>query len=337
MTSLIDKPCRLADNYERLNFIDEGTYGVVYRAREKSTGQVHALKLIKCDRDKEGFPLTTLREINTLFSVSHVNIIRLLEVVTSANGDSFYLVMEYAANDLSGLIEQQEDSSNDTKKRFSTAELKSLMQQLLTGIAYLHEHSIIHRDLKLSNLLLTQDGILKIADFGLCRLIQKQPAKKLTPGCVTLWYRAPEVLMASPLYSFPIDIWAVGCIFVELLFHKPFLNGKSEIDQISKIVTVLGAPSDNNWSGFSDLPHAKRISFRSAPQHSSLRQTLINLAKESQVTLPSSNTIDLISQMLQYDPTKRITAKEALKHAYFSELPRAKHPSLIQTFPSSRS
>lgn len=375
--ALSDSPCRTVESYERLNFIDEGTYGLVYKARDITSGDIYALKQIKSPFDKNGFQLTSLREITTLFSIpAHANIIYLREVVTSVNTDRFYLVMEYVDHDLLSLV-------NRMKNPYSPSELKSLLLQLLTGLAHLHKYSVIHRDLKLSNLLLTHDGQLKIADFGLARIgvvvskssshnpptstsaspppsttdpssstdraqTQKQKwSRKYTQGVVTLWYRAPEILMGSQDYSFSIDMWAVGCIFAELLLQKPFLVGQSELDQLNKIAHLLGAPTDIRWPGFSNLPNAKRLSFRNAPVESSLSQTLLKLlscegeggrgGNRSMYYEPTEHTVNLIERMLEYDPEQRITAQQALQHPYFLEMPPPKHPSLIQTFPSRSS
>lgn len=320
-----DVASRSVECYERLNFIDEGTYGVVFRARDIETGTVYALKQIKSDSDKNGFPITALREISTLFSVSHENIVCLREVVVSPLLDRIYLVMEYAHNDLMTLMERM-------NRPYASSEIKSLIRQLLNGLAHLHSHWIIHRDLKLSNLLLTDDGILKICDFGLAR-DYSEPLSKCTPGVVTLWYRAPELLLGATVYSTAIDMWAVGCIFAELLLKEPLFDGKGELDQLSKIAHLLGAPSEKRWPGFSQLPHAKRLSFRKAPPLSSLSDWLRKSARTSGSGLLTENTITLVESMLEYDPQKRISAEIALEHPYFSELPSPKHPSLIQTFP----
>lgn len=327
MTSPVqrDVQCRSVECYERLNFIDEGTYGVVFRARDRQTGDVYALKQVKSDRDKNGFPVTALREISTLFSVSHENVVQLREVVVTSSLDRVFLAMEYAQHDLMTLIDRMH-------RPYSASEIKSLVMQLLRGIAHLHANWIIHRDLKLSNVLLTDHGVLKICDFGLARNYA-DPLAKYTPGVVTLWYRAPELLMGASVYSTAVDLWAVGCIFAELLLMKPLLDGKSELDQISKIARLLGAPSEQRWPGFSQLPHAHRLSFRSAPLESSLCSTL-NAGALTAGSVPHTNaTVDLIAKMLEYDPQKRISAAAALQHDYFSELPAPKHPSLIQTFP----
>lgn len=315
-------PCRYVDCYRRLNFIDEGTYGTVFRARDVETKQIYALKQVKFDRDKNGFPVTALREINTLFSTSHPNIINLREVVVSPKLDKVYLVMEYAPHDLASLLERME-------RPYSASETKSLMRQLLSGISHLHHKWAIHRDIKPSNILLNHEGVLKICDFGLARHYSDPPSKS-TPSVVTLWYRPPELLLGETQYSTGVDMWAAGCIFAELLLKRPLFQGKTELDQLSQIVQVLGAPTEARWNGFEQLPYAQRFHFKGAPRESRLRQTLAkaNCATES--------ATDLAERLFDYDPAKRISAENALRHAYFSELPAPKHPSLIQTFPSRR-
>lgn len=315
----LDEPCRSADLYQRLNFIDEGTYGRVFRARDNETGVIYALKQVKSDKGKHGFPITALREITTLFSLSHPNIVYLREVVITPSNQNIFLVMEYAHHDLMALLDRMTNP-------FAASEIKALLRQTLQALVYMHRHWVLHRDLKPSNLLITDKGVLKICDFGLARYYSDPPATH-TPGIVTLWYRAPEILLSSRLYTTAVDMWAVGCIFAELFLMKPLIAGKGELAQISEIAHMLGAPSEQRWKGFTQLPGWQRVSFRKAPIQSQLTSTM---KKAAQVT---DNAIDLISKMLEYDPQRRISAAEALVHPYFSELPPPKHPSLIQTFP----
>ncbi|XP_027343547.1 cyclin-dependent kinase G-2 isoform X2 [Abrus precatorius] len=241
--------CRSVDEFERLNKIDEGTYGVVYRAKDKKTGEIVALKKVKMEKEKEGFPLTSLREINILLSFHHPSIVDVKEVVVGSSLDSIFMVMEYMEHDLKGLMEAM-------KQPFSQSEVKCLMIQLLEGVKYLHDNWVLHRDLKTSNLLLNNRGELKICDFGLARQYGS-PLKPYTHLVVTLWYRAPELLLGAKQYSTAIDMWSLGCIMAELLSKEPLFNGKTEFDQLDKIFRILGTPNETIWPGFTKLPGVK--------------------------------------------------------------------------------
>ncbi|XP_043723877.1 cyclin-dependent kinase G-2-like isoform X2 [Telopea speciosissima] len=241
--------CRSVDEFERLNKIDEGTYGVVYRAKNKKTGEIVALKKVKMEKEREGFPLTSLREINILLSFHNPSIVDVKEVVIGSNLDSIFMVMEYMDNDLKVLMETM-------KQPFSQSEVKCLMLQLLEGVKYLHDNWVLHRDLKTSNLLLNNRGELKICDFGLARQYGS-PLKPYTHLVVTLWYRAPELLLGAKQYSTAIDMWSLGCIMAELLAKEPLFPGKTEVDQINKIFKTLGTPNETIWPGFSKLPGVK--------------------------------------------------------------------------------
>ncbi|XP_062157483.1 cyclin-dependent kinase G-2 isoform X2 [Alnus glutinosa] len=241
--------CRSVDEFERLNRIDEGTYGVVYRAKDKKTEDIVALKKVKMEKEKEGFPLTSLREINILLSLHHPSIVDVKEVVVGSSLDSIFMVMEYMEHDLKGLMETM-------KQPFSQSEVKCLMLQLLEGVKYLHGNWVLHRDLKTSNLLMNNRGELKICDFGLARQYGS-PLKPYTHLVVTLWYRAPELLLGAKQYSTAIDMWSLGCIMAELLSKEPLFNGKTEFDQLDKIFRILGTPNEAIWPGFSKLPGVK--------------------------------------------------------------------------------
>lgn len=197
--------CRSVEEYRCLNRIAEGTYGVVYRAEDRRTKEIVALKRLKMEKEKDGFPITSLREINTLLKAQHPNIVTVREIVVGSNMDKIFIVMDYVEHDLKSLMETMQ-----TKNQYFVArEIKCLMQQLLRAVAHLHDNWILHRDLKTSNLLLSHSGILKVGDFGLAREYGS-PLKQYTSIVVTLWYRAPELLLGSKEYSTPIDVWSVG-------------------------------------------------------------------------------------------------------------------------------
>ncbi|GJQ75667.1 Pitslre [Trypoxylus dichotomus] len=197
--------CRSVEEFQCLNRIEEGTYGVVYRARDRRTEEIVALKRLKMEKEKEGFPITSLREINTLLKGQHPNIVTVREIVVGSNMDKIFIVMDYVEHDLKSLME----TMRHKKQMFTPGEVKCLLKQLLAAVAHLHDNWILHRDLKTSNLLLSHKGILKVGDFGLAREYGS-PLKAYTPIVVTLWYRAPELLLCTKEYSTPIDMWKVG-------------------------------------------------------------------------------------------------------------------------------
>nr|QWX39174.1 cyclin-dependent kinase [Populus tomentosa] len=315
--------CRSVDEFERLNKIDEGTYGVVYRARDKKTGEIVALKKVKMEKEREGFPLTSLREINVLLSFHHPSIVDVKEVVVGSNLDSIFMVMEYMEHDLKGLMESM-------RQPFSQSEVKCLMLQLLEGTKYLHDNWVLHRDLKTSNLLLNNRGELKICDFGLARQYGS-PLKPYTHLVVTLWYRAPELLLGAKQYSTAIDMWSLGCIMAELLSKDPLFNGKTEVDQLDKIFRILGTPNETIWPGFSKLPGVK-VNFVKQ-QYNLLRKKFPATSFTGSPVLSDSG-FDLLNKLLTYDPEKRITAEAALNHDWFREVPLPKSKDFMPTFPA---
>uniref|UniRef100_A0A3B4XNZ4 cyclin-dependent kinase n=1 Tax=Seriola lalandi dorsalis TaxID=1841481 RepID=A0A3B4XNZ4_SERLL len=309
--------CRSVEEFQCLNRIEEGTYGVVYRAKDKKTDEIVALKRLKMEKEKEGFPITSLREINTILKAQHPNIVTVREIVVGSNMDKIYIVMNYVEHDLKSLMETM-------KQPFLPGEVKTLMIQLLRGVRHLHDNWILHRDLKTSNLLLSHKGILKIGDFGLAREYGS-PLKPYTPVVVTLWYRSPDLLLGAKEYSTAVDMWSVGCIFGELLTQKPLFPGKSEIDQINKIFKDLGSPSEKIWPGYNELPAVKKMTFTEYPYN--------NLRKRFGALL-SDQGFDLMNKFLTYCPSKRIVSDDALKHEYFRETPLPIDPSMFPTWPA---
>ncbi|KAI5352046.1 hypothetical protein L3X38_004937 [Prunus dulcis] len=315
--------CRSVDEFERLNKIDEGTYGVVYRAMDKKTGEIVALKKVKMEKEREGFPLTSLREINILLSFHHPSIVDVKEVVVGSNLDSIFMVMEYMEHDLKALMETK-------KEPFSQSEVKCLMLQLLEGVKYLHDNWVLHRDLKTSNLLLNNCGELKICDFGLSRQYGS-PLKPYTHLVVTLWYRAPELLLGAKEYSTAIDMWSLGCIMAELLSKEPLFNGKTEFDQLDKIFRILGTPNETIWPGYSKLPGVK-VNFVKHP-YNLLRKKFPATSFTGSPVLSDAG-FNLLNKLLTYDPEERITAADALNHEWFREVPLPKSKEFMPTFPA---
>lgn len=310
--------CRSVTEFEKLNRVGEGTYGIVYRARDTVSNKIVALKKMRMDGEKYGIPLSGLREINILLNVRHENIVQLKEVVVGKSLDSLFLVMEYCEQDLASLLDNM-------PAPFSESQVKCIMLQLLKGLRYLHEGFIIHRDLKVSNLLMTDKGCVKIADFGLARNYGI-PEKPMTPKVVTLWYRAPELLFGSKTHTTAIDMWSGGCILGELLGHKPLMPGRSEIQQVELIMELLGTPNDTIWPGFSKLPAFEHFTLKKQP-YNNLRHNFPWL---------SESGIRLLNGLFMYDPQKRATAEDCLEHSYFKEQPYPCDPEFMPSFPQHR-
>ncbi|KAJ3338988.1 hypothetical protein HDU93_008811 [Gonapodya sp. JEL0774] len=305
-------PCRSVDSYEKLNRIAEGSYGVVYRARDKLSGEIVALKKLKLENERSGFPVTSLREIQCLLMAKHPNIVNVKEIVVGESLNNIFMVMEFIPHDLKTLMETMRARNT----AFLVSEVKTLMLQLLSGVKLLH-------DLKTSNLLMTNTGHVKIADFGLARAYGDPPVN-LTQLVVTLWYRAPELLLGEENYTPAIDIWSIGCIFGELINNEALMPGRGEIDQISKIFALLGSPDESIWPSWTSLPNARTINFTHVPQ-SSLRRKFPYLTQSG---------LDLLASMLCYDPARRITAEDAMRHPWFLEDPAPKDPKLFPSWPS---
>ncbi|XP_066469959.1 cyclin-dependent kinase 3 isoform X3 [Tiliqua scincoides] len=317
------------DVFQKVEKIGEGTYGVVYKARNKQTGQLVALKKIRLDSETEGVPSTAIREISLLKELKHPNIVRLLDVVHSQK--KLYLVFEYLNQDLKKYM----DSSRTGELPLSL--IKSYLYQLLQGVSFCHSHRVIHRDLKPQNLLINEVGAIKLADFGLARAFGV-PLRTYTheagyrgnsfENCcnkllvVTLWYRAPEILLGCKYYSTAVDIWSIGCIFAEMVTRKAMFPGDSEIDQLFRIFRTLGTPTESVWPGVTQLPDYKG-NFPKWPRKD-MKVIIPNLDRDGQ---------DLLAQLLLYDPNRRISAKAALTHQYFWQAPRdAKQQCLVERY-----
>eukprot|EP00095_Tigriopus_kingsejongensis_P002975 maker-scaffold267_size230776-snap-gene-1.30 protein:Tk02975 transcript:maker-scaffold267_size230776-snap-gene-1.30-mRNA-1 annotation:"cdk10 11" len=313
--------CRSVDEFQCLNRIEEGTYGVVYRAKDKKTQEIVALKRLKMEREKEGFPITSLREINTLLISQHPNVVTVREIVVGSNMDKIYIVMDFVEHDLKSLME----TMRSKKQVFLPGEVKCLMTQLLSAIGHLHDNWILHRDLKTSNLLLSHNGILKVGDFGLAREYGS-PLKSYTSIVVTLWYRSPELLLGQKEYSTYIDVWSIGCILGELLHMEPLFPGKSDQDQLNRIFKLLGTPSEKIWPGYNQLPAVQKVKFVDYP--------ISHMRHKFPSTMLSDAGLALLKKLLTYDPKKRLHCDEALGTEYFQESPRAIDPSMFPTWPA---
>ncbi|KAF2500769.1 kinase-like protein [Lophium mytilinum] len=316
-------PCRHVDNFERLNHIEEGSYGWVSRARETATGEVVALKKLKMDNLNDGFPVTALREIQTLKESRHRHVVDLREVVVGDTLDEFssvFLVMEFLEHDLKTLQE-------DMAEPFLPSEIKTLLIQLSSAVEFLHDHWILHRDLKTSNILMNNRGELKLADFGMARYFGDPSPPKMTQLVVTLWYRAPELLLGTTTYGKPVDMWSVGCIFGELLTKAPLLQGKNEVDELAKIFELCGIPTEDSWPGFKRLPNAKSLRLPRTPQ------TQGSIIRSKFPFLTGAGAA-LLTSLLSLNPERRPSAAEMLAHPYFKEDPRPKATAMFPTFPS---
>lgn len=309
---------RRADSFERLDKIGQGTYSTVYKARDLETGKIVAMKKVRfVNMDPESVRFMA-REIHILRKLDHSNIMKLEGIVTSRMSGSLYLVFEYMEHDLAGI-------AATPGIKFTEPQIKCYMQQLLQGLEHCHSRGILHRDIKGSNLLIDDKGVLKIADFGLATYHQPDQDQALTSRVVTLWYRAPELLLGATQYGVAIDMWSTGCILAELFAGKPILPGRTEVEQMHKILKLCGSPSEDYWKK-TKLPHA--TSFK--PQHRYKR-----CVAETFKIFPSS-ALSLVDKLLSVEPETRGTATSALKSEFFNTEPLPCDPSTLPKYPPSK-
>ena len=289
-------------DYQKIEKLGSGAYGTVYKALMKKNQKIVAVKRIKINLDTEGIPSSALREISILRNLHHENIEKILDIITTDT--KLYMVLEFIEFDLQSFFEKLSQEPKITN--YSHEELiKIILKQILKGVEYLHSKKIIHRDLKPQNVLINKELTIKLADFGLSRKLsfEKRP---YTQEVLSLWYRAPELLLGSNIYNEAIDIWSIGCIFGFLILKNTLFEGENEIDQLNKIMKFLGTPN------FSQIPYyynfnLNNYQFMYYPQ-SDFREKFNNF---------DENGIDLLKKMLNYDPELRISCKEALAHPYF--------------------
>lgn len=318
LDGLLSGGCRSVERFRKLNRIDEGTYGVVFRARETETGEVVALKQLKVQAAKsdDGFPVASLREISILLKLDHQNIVRCREVAVGITQNHIFMVLDYAEHELKVLIERH---------RFGVAEIKCLMAQLLDGIQYLHDLWIMHRDLKTTNVLVNNNGVLKVCDFGLARYYGA-PIRPYTLRVVSLWYRAPELLMGVRRYTTAVDVWSVGCILAEFFKRRPLFEGKVELHQLQLIYDLVGVPTEESWPGYEALPNRRQFDFK---------LSLPRWREVFPVGGLSDAGLELLRQLLECCPDRRCSAAGAREDPYFWEPPLAQEPSLMPTFQES--
>ncbi|RZC51902.1 hypothetical protein C5167_020332 [Papaver somniferum] len=309
---------RRADSFEKLCKIGQGTYSNVYKARDTLTGKIVALKKVRFDNLEPESVKFMAREILILRRLDHPNVIKLEGLVTSRMSCSLYLVFEYMEHDLAGL-------AASPSIKFTEPQVKCYMNQLLSGLEHCHTKGVLHRDIKGSNLLLDNEGMLKIADFGLASFFDPNHKQPMTSRVVTLWYRPPELLLGATDYGVGVDLWSAGCILAELLAGKPIMPGRTEVEQLHKIFKLCGSPSEEYWKK-SKLPHAT-IFKPQQPYKRCIAETFKDFPPAS---------LPLIETLLAIDPAERQTATAALTSEFFTTKPYACDPSSLPQYPPSK-
>ncbi|KAK0428806.1 hypothetical protein QR680_011016 [Steinernema hermaphroditum] len=319
------------DKYERIDKIGQGTFGEVFKARCRRTQRLVALKKILMENEKEGFPITALREIRMLQQLKHENVTELIEICTRKNGPqarercTFYLVFTFCDHDLAGLL--------SSKIQMTLPQKKTLLKHLFKGLFTIHRNKILHRDMKAANVLISADGYLKLADFGLARPLFKKtpemPEACYTNRVVTLWYRPPELLLGERNYGPAIDMWGAGCIMAEFWTKVPIMQGDTEQKQLELITLLCGSINPSTWPGCDKLPLWGKMEMNdNLPRK--VKDKLTKYVRDQQ-------GLDLIENLLALDPKERLDANKALYHSFFytKPLPNENVKDLLSTLTGS--
>ncbi|MFH4975356.1 hypothetical protein AB6A40_002065 [Gnathostoma spinigerum] len=290
----------LRDSYAIIAPIGQGSFGLVVKAKHLETGKIVAIKRIALRKDTRS-RLEIIRETFALQNVEHRNVVRLVDVLSTSG--LVCIVMEFVETDLKTIIDDVYRPLNDAITRF-------YFSQLLHGVAYLHLIGIMHRDIKPSNILVAKDGTLKISDFGQSCLYFPDENREYENQVASRWYRAPELLYGSVHYDPKVDLWACGCVLAELLNGSPLFAGHSDMEQMGRIAALLGAPNEENWKEWHELPDSNKIAFENSRPTQNWQKA---------VASATVDCIDLLQSLLEYSPQKRLSAQEALKHPYLTD------------------
>jgi len=303
MSEEIDK--HVTRKYEIAQKLGKGAYGIVWKATDKKTKDTVALKKIFDAFQNATDAQRTFREIVFLQQMDeHENIVKLQNVLRADNDRDIYLIFEYMETDLHAVI--RANILEEIHKQY-------IMYQSFKALMFMHSADLVHRDMKPSNLLLNSECLMKVADFGLARSLQKTTQNVLTDYVATRWYRAPEILLGSTRYGKAVDMWSLGCIFGEMLGGKPVFPGTSTLNQLEKICEVVGSPSEQQIDAM-DSPFAKTML-------DSLQQPDGGVGKGWPSLYPNASPValDLLDKLMQFDPNQRMSASEGLKHEYCAQ------------------
>lgn len=294
--------------------VGSGTYGKVFKGIHVYTKDMVALKKIRMEGERDGFPVTAIREIKLLQSLNHDNVVKLREVMVEKN--DCFMVFEYLSHDLTGLL-------NHPTFKLEQSHKKDLAKQLFEGLDYLHRRGVLHRDIKAANILVSNTGQLKLADFGLARFYSKSSKLDYTNRVITIWYRSPELLLGETQYGPAVDIWSAACVLVEIFTrHAIFPGDGGEINQLDKIYNVLGTPTVSDWPGIIDMQWFELL--RPTERKASTFE-------EKYKDRVSPMAFELLQAMFLYDPAGRPTAADVLEHPFFmSEAPAARRADALK-------
>ena len=288
--------------YTIVEKLGEGSYGAVYKVHDNTNGQNMAVKIILTKDSPEGIPSTTIREITNLKYCSHPNILSLINVYFYQ--DQIELVLDCCESDLRNFINKYQD----IPKIYNKETIKNIIYQIIKGVSFMHSQAIVHRDLKPGNILIDVSTLkVKIGDFGFSRKLSI-PTRRYTREVSTLWYRAPELLLGSPLYSFGIDIWGIGCILAELVMKEPLFEGNSEIEELKMMFNVFGTFNDRLFPGFEKVLNTNKFLVKKKGEG------IVNHIKKRSKIDVGDECYDLLSKLLVVNQLKRISLNEALKH-----------------------
>ncbi|KAK0182650.1 hypothetical protein PV327_000765 [Microctonus hyperodae] len=292
-------PSKTMERYERLGRLGEGSYGVVFQCRDRQTGKLVAVKKFQQTEDDPLIRKIALREIRLLKNLKHPNLVNLLEVFRRKR--KLHLVFEYCEHTL---LNEMEKYLNGCPEHMT----RQLTWQILQGVAYCHRLGCVHRDVKPENILITADGVVKLCDFGFARMLS--PGENYTEYVATRWYRAPELLVGDTQYGTPVDVWAIGCVFAELIRGEALWPGKSDVDQLYLIRRTLG-----------DLLPRHIITFQHNEFFAGITLPTPQQITPLEATLPITNNtpvqIDFLKKCLDKDPDQRWTCDQLLQHNYF--------------------